>query len=190
MAILPGEHGMGLPSPASVADDEVPSVRSVVRQYAPFVGRSLRYLGIGDTDVEDAAQEVFVIVHRRLDDFEGRSSLQTWLYGICVRIALAHRRKAATRRERVVDDPPSPSIPPPQHDDLRRQEARSALQRILNELDEAKREAFVLYEIERMPMKQVAEALGCPLQTAYSRHQAARKHVLAAFERRRRQEEP
>ncbi|MBW2524325.1 MAG: sigma-70 family RNA polymerase sigma factor [Deltaproteobacteria bacterium] len=174
----------------SEADGEVPSVRSVVRQYAPFVGRSLRYLGIGETDVEDAAQEVFVVVHRRLDDFEGRSSLQTWLYGICVRIAFAHRRKAAKRKERVVDDAPSPSIPPPQHADLQRKEARRRLQQILDELDEAKRSVFVLYEIERMPMKQVAETLGCPLQTAYSRHQAARKQVLAAFERHRRQEQP
>jgi len=171
------------------ADRDVPSVRSVVRLYAPFIGRSLRYLGIGDGDVEDAAQEVFVVVHRRLDDFEGRSSLQTWLYGICVRIAHAYRRQASTRKERVMDEPPAPSIPPPQDDDMQRQEARHRLQRILEELDEAKRSVFVLYEIEQLSMKEVAEALGCPLQTAYSRHQAARKHVLAAFERQRRQEE-
>ena len=107
-----------------------------------------------------------------------------------MRIALAYRRKAATRRERVVDAPPSPSIPPPQHADMQRQEARRRLQRILDELDEPKRSAFMLYEIENMPMKEVAEALGCPLQTAYSRHQAARKHVLEAFERHRRQEDP
>ncbi len=160
-----------------------------MRLYAPFIGRSLRYLGIVDSDVEDAAQEVFVVVHRRLDDFEGRSSLQTWLYGICVRIAHAHRRKASRRKERVVDEPPAPSIPPPQDDDMERQEARHRLQRILEGLDEAKRSVFVLYEIERLSMKEVAEALGCPLQTAYSRHQAARKHVLGAFERQRRQEE-
>jgi RNA polymerase sigma-70 factor (ECF subfamily) len=189
MAILPGDHGLTLPSENEAADRDVPSVRSLVRQYAPFVGRSLRYLGIGDNDVEDAAQEVFVVVHRRLGDFEGRSSLQTWLYGICVRIALAHRRKAANRKERLVDAPPAPSIPPPQHADIQRREARQRLRRILDELDDAKRSAFVLYEIERLPMKQVAEALGCPLQTAYSRHQAARKQVLDAFERHQRQEE-
>lgn len=187
MAILPGQHGMAFASVDS--DDEVPSVRSVVRQFAPFVGRSLRYLGIAENDVEDVAQEVLVVVHRRLDDFEGRSSLRTWLYGICVRTALAYRRKAGRRREQVLETPPSPSIPPPQHADVVRAEARRRLQRVLAELDEPKRSAFVLYEIERMPMKQVADVLGCPLQTAYARHRAARTQVLAAFERARRQEE-
>jgi len=186
--MAPGEQAALLSAPRA-ADRDVPSVRSVVRLYAPFVGRSLRYLGIGESDVEDAAQEVFVVVLRRLDDFEGRSSLQTWLYGICVRIALAYRRKVSRRKEHVVDEPPAPSIPPPQPAKLEQEEARARLQRILEGLDEAKRSVFVLYEIERMPMKEVAEALGCPLQTAYSRHQAARKHVLGAFERQRRQEE-
>jgi RNA polymerase sigma-70 factor (ECF subfamily) len=186
--MAPGEQG-ALLSASAAADRDVPSVRSIVRLYAPFVGRSLRYLGIGDSDVEDAAQEVFVVVHRRRDDFEGRSSLQTWLYGICVRIAMAHRRKTSRRKEQVVDEPPTPSIPPPQPADIERREARERLQRILDGLDEAKRNVFVLYEIEHLPMKDVAEALGCPLQTAYSRHQAARKHVLSAFDRLRRQEE-
>jgi RNA polymerase sigma-70 factor (ECF subfamily) len=61
---------------------------------------------------------------------------------------------------------------------------------VLASLDEPQRAVFVLYEIEQLTMKQVAEALGCPLQTAYSRHQAARAQVLAAFARLRAGEEP
>ena len=61
----------------------------IFREYAPFVWRGLRRLGVPECDVEDVCQEVFVVVHRKLGDFEGRSSLRTWIYGICARTASA-----------------------------------------------------------------------------------------------------
>lgn len=189
MAADPREHGAVWAPDRAAAERERGAVRQLVRDHAAFVGRSLRYLGVREEDLEDVAQDVFVVVYRRLSDFEGRSSLRTWLYGICVRLALAYRRKAATRRELAMAEPPEPAVPATQHALLQRKEARERLQRVLDELDLHKRTVFVLYEIERMPMKEVAEAVGCPLQTAYSRHQAARKQVLAAFERYRKQDD-
>jgi len=71
---------------------------------------------------------------------------------------------------------------PAQEEHLQRQEARRRLLAALDQLDGDKREVFVLYEIEQRPMKEVAEALGCPVQTAYYRLHAARERVVRIFE--------
>lgn len=190
MALLPGDAGILADPEGSVAVRHLPQVADLVREHAPCVGRSLRYLGVPEADVEDAAQEVFLVIHRRLADFEGRSSMRTWIYGICLRVAQGRRRKASLRREIPCAEPPDAPQAAEQEGELERQRARQRLQLVLDSLDEAKRAVFVLYEIEQMTMKQVAEAVGCPLQTAYSRHQAARAQVLAAFERLRAEQEP
>lgn len=152
----------------------------VFRDHAPFVWRALRRLGVREADVEDVCQEVFVVVHRKLGDFEGRSSLRTWIYGICARTASDYRRSARVRREVVTDAPPDTATDARQHEVLAMRQARVKLDRILDRLDDDKRAVFVLYEIEELTMNEVAEALGCPLQTAYSRLHAARKIVEAA----------
>jgi RNA polymerase sigma-70 factor (ECF subfamily) len=140
-------------------------------------------LGVPESDVEDVAQEVFVVVHRKLGEFEGRSSLRTWLYGICVRTASDYRKRARVRHEIVTDEPPEQTAQPEQHDTLALRQARALLDGILDQLDEDKRAVFVLYEIEQITMSEVAEAVGCPLQTAYSRLHAARKEVEVAVSR-------
>lgn len=161
----------------------VPSLAEIFREYAPFVWRGLRRLGVPESDVEDVCQEVFVVVHRKLGDFEGRSSLRTWIYGICARTASDYRRSGRVRREVVTDAPPEAAHEGGQHDALALKQARAALDRILDDLDDDKRSVFVLYEIEELTMAEVAEALGCPLQTAYSRLHAARKLVEAGVAR-------
>jgi len=163
------------------ADKAIGSVADVVREHAAYVGRSLRYLGVPEADVEDAAQEVFVVVHRQLGGFEGRSRLTTWLYGICVKVASARRRRIATRGERVMESPPESAVGPEQDAHVQRSEARRRLLAVLDRLDDDKRAVFVLYEIERQSMQDIADALQCPLQTAYYRLHAARKAVLEAM---------
>lgn len=160
-----------------------PSVADVFREHAAFVWRALRRLGVPEADVEDVAQEVFVVVHRKLGEFEGRSTLRTWLYGICVRTASDYRRRARVRHEIVTDEPPEQTASAPQLDDVARRQARALLDRILDALDEDKRAVFVLYEIEQVTMNEVAQAVGCPVQTAYSRLHAARREVEAAVQR-------
>ena len=76
------------------------SVRQIFDEHARYVWRTLRHLGVADADLEDVCQEVFVTVHRKLPEFEGRSKLRTWLYGICLRVASDYRRRAYVRRER------------------------------------------------------------------------------------------
>jgi RNA polymerase sigma-70 factor (ECF subfamily) len=158
----------GNPSPPTTAE--------VFHAHASFVWRVLRRLGVSDADVEDACQEVFVVAHRRLGDFEGRSSVQTWLYGICVRVGAAHRRRTRVR-EQPTSTHHEQAAEAPQEDEVALREARVELDRMLDALDDEKRAVFVLFEIEELPMTEVAEAVGCPLQTAYSRLHAARREI-------------
>jgi RNA polymerase sigma-70 factor (ECF subfamily) len=152
---------------ASLVFDEV------FRAEAPYVGRTLRYLGVAEAYVDDACQEVFVVVHLRLKDFVG-GSLRAWVRRICILVARNHRRSMRRRREDVSSESPEPAIPPPQQRDLELHRLRDRLMSLLDELSVEQRDAFVLYEIEQLTMSEVAEALGCPLQTAYSRLHAAR----------------
>jgi RNA polymerase sigma-70 factor (ECF subfamily) len=134
--------------------------------------------------VDDACQEVFLIVHRRLPEFDGRA-LRSWLYAICLRVASEYRRSARVRREISVEHLPESPAPAPQVDAVFTGELCDRLLVSLDRLDEEKREAFVLFEIEELPLREVAEVLGCPLQTAYSRLQAARARVREDFDGRR-----
>lgn len=178
-------HGASAPGEPGLRAAPVPSLAEIFREYAPFVWRGLRRLGIPESDVEDVCQEVFVVVHRKLGDFEGRSSLKTWIYGICARTASDYRRSGRVRREVVTDAPPDAPQEGGQHDAVALRQARATLDKILDQLDDDKRSVFVLYEIEELTMAEVSEALGCPLQTAYSRLHAARKVVEAGVARAR-----
>lgn len=165
------------PAPAPVRGADLDPA-AVFREHAPYVHRALRYLGVAPADIEDAAQEVFLVVLRRLVEFEGRAQLRTWIHRICWRVAQAHRRKSRRTRQRFADEEDGQHVPDPNADGERtRYDARQLLVPALDQLDEPKRVVFVLYEIEGLTMPEVAQALDCPLQTAYSRLYAAREAV-------------
>jgi RNA polymerase sigma-70 factor (ECF subfamily) len=153
----------------------------VFQDHAPYVWRALRRLGVAEVDADDVCQDVFVVVHRRLGSFHGGCSLRTWLYGICLRVASEHRRRPHHRREEVVEAVPDEAVDASQEEEVERRRALLRLDEALDELDDDKRAIFVLFELEQMPMVEVAAAAGCPLQTAYSRLHAARKIVEAAL---------
>jgi RNA polymerase sigma-70 factor (ECF subfamily) len=152
-------------------------VVAIVREHGPFVWRTLRFMGVREADLEDASQEVFIVVCRKLDEFEARSSLRTWLRGICVRKAAAYRRRAHVRNEVPVAAPAEELAPDCPEQSVKNREQLEMLHRALDTLDDDKRAVFVLYEIEELSMKEVSESLGCALQTAYSRYYAAREAV-------------
>jgi RNA polymerase sigma-70 factor (ECF subfamily) len=166
-----------------------PDFRSIFETYGPFVTRALRQLEVPSADRHDLRQEIFVIVLRRLHEYDGRSSLRSWIYGICVRMASTYRRSARVRREQACESP-EPALSPA-HDaasqdlglDSRRAFAHA--EALLAKLDDEKRRVFVLYEIEGLSMIEVAEEVGCPLQTAYSRLHAARKGMKVLLQRSR-----
>jgi len=175
-------------TPEEAAESGAPTLRSVFRDHVAFVWRTLRHLGVDDAELDDCCQEVFLVVHRRLSGFEGRSSMRTWLYAIARRVASQHRRRHPRRREAPLDHAPEGELAPAQVEAVHRRQARERLYAILDELPEDQRAVYVLYEIEQVPMREVAESMGTPLQTAYSRLHAARDRVNEAVDRMRREE--
>ena len=169
--------------------EPLPSLRSVFDEHARYVIRTLRHLGVQEADVDDVAQEVFVTVHRKLPEFEGRSKLRTWLYAICLRVASDHRRRAYMVREKVTDSPPVDGGERRGDEPDTSLESRAFVLQLLEGLDDDKRTVLVLYEIEGLTMREVADVIGCPLQTAYSRLHAARDLLRIAWERSQREGE-
>jgi len=163
---------------------------TVYDEHFAFVWRSLRRLGVPDRLLDDAAQDVFIVVHRRLDGFEGRSSIKSWLFGIARRVAHDHRRRVGRkeRTEELRETTADPRGATPAHD-AERAEAVRVLHEILAGLDDDKREVFVLAELEQMTVPEIAEAIGINLNTAYSRLRAARLAFDAAVQRRRAHQE-
>lgn len=162
----------------------------VYRELFPFVWRSARRLGVPEASLDDVVQEVFVIVHRRLGDFEGRSSLSTWVFGITLRVARDHRRSAARRATGGSVDPDSLRGPDPGPGELaEREQAVRLLHTILDELPDDRRAIFVLAELENVPMAEVAMTLGINVNTGYARLRAARQAFEAALARHRARDE-
>jgi RNA polymerase sigma-70 factor (ECF subfamily) len=156
----------------------VPTLAEVYETHFDFVWRSARRLGIPSLHLDDVVQEVFLVVHRRLAEFEGRSSLKTWLFGITRRVVRDHRRSARRKpAEPLGVIEPADAAPNADARMTRDEEAR-LLHAMLDELDEEKREVFVLAELEQMSGPEIADALDVNLNTVYARLRAAR----AAFE--------
>lgn len=157
----------------------------IFRECAPYVWRLLGRLGVPASDVPDVAQEVFLVVHRRLPEFEGRSSVRTWIYSICVFVVRDSTRKRLRRREQVQVELPEHGTPSEDAPDeaLQRRHARQMVSEALAELSEEQREVFVLYELEELPITEIAQMLECPASTVYSRLSVARRSLRAAFAR-------
>ena len=150
------------------------------RAHFAFVWRSLRRLGIAEDDAGDAAQDVFIIVHRKLPEFAGRSKITTWLYGICFRIA-SERRRAVPRPQlgeheaaAFIGRQADPGTIAEHHQGL------ALLERVLDCLSDEQRAVFCLFELEGMTGEEIAEALEIPLGTPYSRLRLARAAFGAA----------
>lgn len=161
----------------------LPSFEDIYEEHFDFVWRSVRRLGVPPSSIDDAAQDVFVIVHDRLAAFEGRSSLKTWIFGIVVHVARAHRR-AAQRRAAEAADPDALAAPAQSpHERAIAAEAARLLHDVLDEMPDERREVFVLMELEEMSAPDVAVALGLKLNTVYSRLRHAREDFETAVAR-------
>ncbi len=155
----------------------------VYETHFDFVWRSARRLGIGIAHVDDVVQDVFVVVHRRLPEFEGRSSIQTWLFAITMRVARDHRRNARRKGEHTsLFEAVLPSNDSPM-ESAARAEAIAFLYRFLDTLDDDKRAIFVLAELEQVPVTEIAESLGVNPNTARSRLREARARFEKAIAR-------
>lgn len=161
----------------------------VYEECVAFVWRSLKSLGVRDHRLDDAVQEVFLVVHRRLGEFESRSSVRTWVYGIAVRIARDCRRREHRKGGLSPLDVETADPRPGPDEQVELSRAMDELAAILDTLDPDKRDIFVLSEVEQLSAPEIAQAIGVNVNTVYSRIRAARKEFEIAFsqheERRR-----
>lgn len=167
------------------ADRSVLAFDAMYVQEFPFVWRSLRGLGVRESELDDAAQEVFVIVHRRLATFRGASTIRAWLFGIVRNVAFKHRRRLA--RKPTTSETPGTEAVQPGPSALERaqdKEAAAFVQRFLAQLNDKKREIFVLAVLEEMNIVDVAATLSIPVNTVYTRLRSARADFQKALTRR------
>lgn len=166
---------------------QVPPFSVIYERHFELVWSAARQLGIETAAIDDVVQEVFVVIHSRLATLQHVESLRSWVYGVARRVISSYRRTQRTRiasgdRYAEVADWIEP-LPPTPQDLSELAERQRLLLRILSELDQIKREVFVLAEVEGFTMPEIAEALELPLNTAYSRLRLARQAFQQALAR-------
>lgn len=158
--------------------------RALFETHAAFVWRVLQRHGVPVRELEDGCQEVFLVLHRRQADLDRRCQPRTFLYGVAVRVAIGMRRRAHRRRELLVEQTPDAEGGPHPFEALRSRELNQQLTAALASLPRVRREVFVLYELEQMPLADAAASLGIPEGTALSRLYAARE-AIRSYARKR-----
>jgi RNA polymerase sigma-70 factor (ECF subfamily) len=170
----------GFPNAEEVETVADPARRftELYEQHFEFIWRSVRMLGATPDTADDAVQDVFLVAHRRLADFEARSTPRTWLFAIALRV-VSDQRRSTRRRKRLLDAAQNmqraPSLTP--FDQAASAESRRALLAALEQLSDEQRAVFVLAELEDMTAPEIASALSVNLNTVYSRLRAARREV-------------
>ncbi len=151
--------------------DSLSRFEHVYDEHVSYVWNSLRRLGVPSRDVEDVVQDTFVIVHRKLVEFDPKRPLRPWLFGIAYRMALAYRRRAV-QREVPTESPTCSSA----GDDFEGEVTmRERAYRLLQRLPPERQAVLIMHELDEMTAQEIAEALSIPLNTVYSRLRVARQ---------------
>jgi RNA polymerase sigma-70 factor (ECF subfamily) len=166
------------------------ALTAVYRAHADYVWRVLRHCGVPEPDLDDAVQETFLVVFRRLPEFQARASLRTWIYAVAVRVAATRRRsqrREAARRDQAGHRMHGAGTADPEAE-LSKAEAAELVDRLLDELDAPKRTVFVLAELEGVKVPEISRILGVNPRTVHSRLRLARESFGSALERLRARE--
>jgi RNA polymerase sigma-70 factor, ECF subfamily len=158
---------------------------ALFRRYLAFVSHFVLRMGAPVSEVDDIAQEVFEIAHKKGGYLPGPMSPKTWLARIALGVVSTHRRSRARRRE-VIDADAGVTVRAELADPARAVEIGQALERVqraLDHLDLDQRAIFVLYELSGESCDQIAQAIGVPVGTVYSRLHTARRTFQAAHRR-------
>jgi RNA polymerase sigma-70 factor (ECF subfamily) len=168
----------------------LPSFQELYDAHFDFIWREACRLGVPPSSVEDVVQDTFLVLHRRMNDYDGRTPIKAWLLGMVFRVVSDHRRRFRRKDAPCVPQPAdsdgnvllaaatkSPSAEAEQAEQVR------LLETLLAELDEDKRELLVLSELEEMTVPEIAEMLGANVNTIYGRLRAARREFEAAYAR-------
>lgn len=174
----------GMPEAAAPAmvrspDDYSARFRQIVEDHGSTIARTLRYLGVPSSELDDAVQEVFVVAHRRWSELNHDRSMGGWLRRVAVNVARNRRR--SIRRSPTTTLASETADPRAAEDQLEERRRCEALLAMLDALPDEQRTAVVLFEIEALPMKEVAAVLGVSLPTAYRRLDDARAALRRAL---------
>jgi RNA polymerase sigma-70 factor (ECF subfamily) len=158
-------------------------LRELYASHAPLAWRALRRLGVSEVALEDALQDVFLVLHRRMNEFEARASITTWIYGIVLRVAKDYRRAEARHSARLtrlaqqlateLDSVVDPAYA------VEHREANQLMHVLLAKLADDLREVLVLVELEDLPLREACQSLGVNQRTGQRRLRAARKEFDA-----------
>jgi RNA polymerase sigma-70 factor (ECF subfamily) len=169
----------------SSAQEQRESLAPIVyRTHFDTIWRTLRRLGVLEHALDDAIQDVLVVVHRRSAEFNGSSSLETWVIGIALRVAANHRRtqrRGAAKLSAVAAE--GSTLPREPEQLAAEREAVETLGVLLERLPENQRELLVLVDLEQLSVAQAAELTGSTPSACYKRLSAARLRFNSELER-------
>jgi RNA polymerase sigma-70 factor (ECF subfamily) len=149
-------------------------LRAIYVDQLPYVLSTLRRLGVGERDLEDITHDVFVTVHRRLPDYDRGRPVRPWLFGIAYRAASDYRRLARHRREDMDHEVDAPDMSQPVDERMDQAQKRSLLVAALQDVELERRAVLLMHDLDGIGVPEIAEQLGIPLNTAYSRLRLAR----------------
>jgi len=161
-----------------------PTLEAIYREHFDFVYRKAARMGGPGFDAEDAAQEVFLVVSRKLDTFNGTSAMTTWLYGITLNVVRRARRRARIKRlfEHREQAHEEPAHVEPDRAEV--SEAKKLAYAILDKLSVKHREVFILSEFEGLSCEEIGQLVGCKVETVWSRLHYARKEFAERLHKR------
>ena len=168
---------------AEIVSTAQPTFRAVFDAEHGYVWNTLRRLGVREADLKDQSQEVFMVIHGLLADYDASRPLRPWLFGIAYRIALRYRALARHRREAFGEAPDRADSTPSADEQLEAHQRREIVLEAIESIDLTKRAVFLMSEIDGVAMPEIADALGIPVNTAYSRLRLARQEFAAAVQR-------
>jgi RNA polymerase sigma-70 factor (ECF subfamily) len=182
----PSFWGAELEGDVPSAREPRPTFRALYDAHFAFVWRSVASRGVPAAAMDDVVQEVFLVVHRKLHEFEGRSTVRTWLHGIVRRVVADHVKKRGNQAagqvsldEHAFESGEDPGL------ELERRTAAALVDTLLGKLSESHREVFVMYELEQLTTREIAELTRTNENTVQTRLKAARKAFQRALDRHR-----
>jgi len=161
-------------------------ITDIYAAHAPYIGRIIQRLVGQGPQVDDLVQETFIVAFKTRHEYDGRAKVTTWLYAIASRLCLRHRRSVLRfslfRARLPREEAPAPFERPDGR--LERQQDVALVEAVLQKLPFKQREVFVLYEIEGLEGSAIAELLGIPEGTVWTRLHKGRQRFQELMRRR------
>jgi RNA polymerase sigma-70 factor, ECF subfamily len=178
-----------LAAPREPAGAPEAKLHALYEQYFDFTWRSLKRLGVPEHSLDDATQEVFLVVYRRLQEFEGRAKMSTWIFRTAMNVAMhVKRSQVRSRLEFPEMLPEREALGGSPEEALAKADESRMVHALLEKLDFDQRAVLILAEFEEQSPTEIADTLGVPRNTVYSRLRAARLAFAEHLERAMAQE--